>query len=89
MLLEHGANINVRAPDGDTLVQIYANLNQFDTVEDLIARGADYQLKTSSGGSVECRVRSREIDPGPVRDAQVRLRARFDAEGRKKTEQVH
>ncbi len=51
ILIAAGANIDARELNGDTPVMVAAELSQYDTVYDLLQRGADYTIKNRFTGN--------------------------------------
>ncbi len=66
LLLDKGADINARKPDGGkaTAVIILANTNQFADVVKFIARGADIRLTNEYGSNLPYAVQSATPNPG-------------------------
>jgi ankyrin repeat protein len=51
LLLEHGADVNVRSKDGGTALHAAAFLGRAETVKLLLDKGADSSLRSNIGGT--------------------------------------
>ena len=59
VLLDHGADPNVKDARGNTPAMIAAGVGQFDTVYTLLNRGADYSLRNDKGYNLLDRISSK------------------------------
>ncbi|UYZ62514.1 ankyrin repeat domain-containing protein [Hymenobacter weizhouensis] len=63
LLVEAGADLNRTAPDGTTPMLLLAYLNQYEQVDYLLGKGADFERPDSSGGTVAFAVQTADLEP--------------------------
>lgn len=81
-LLAAGADLEAKAPSGDTAILRLAMGNRFEEVARLIEQGADFTRVDATGGTVALYVQESRVDPlSPNAEWREKVRAMLEARG--------